>query len=112
MRKILNNYFLLILFCISTKVKAQEQVSGGQHAVQQTIIKLLAALSNGNSAGLKLFSTSEVKFYEYGQVWTMDTLIQKVMVMSKATDFKRINSFEFANTTINKKTAWVTYYLK
>lgn len=34
------------------------------------------------------------------------------MVMSKAEDFKRINSFEFVNTTINKKTAWVTYYLQ
>lgn len=112
MSKIVNNYFLLILFCISTTVKAQDPLSGGQQAVQQTIIKLFTALSNSDTAGMKLFSTSDVKFYEYGQVWTMDTMIQKVIVVSKASDFKRINSFEFVNTTISKKNAWVTYYLQ
>ena len=112
MSKIVNNYLLLILLCISTTVKAQDALSGGQQAVQQTIIKLFNALSNSDTAGMKLLSTIDVKFYEYGQVWTMDTMIQKVMVMSKASDFKRTNRFEFVNTTISKKSAWVTYYLQ
>ena len=39
-------------------------------------------------------------------------MIQKVMQSKTIKDFKRTNSFEFVNTTINKKTAWVTYYLQ
>jgi hypothetical protein len=53
-----------------------------------------------------------VRFYEYGQVWNMDTLIQKVMQSKLISDFKRTNNFEFVETTINKNTAWVTYYLQ
>ena len=102
---------LLMLMIVASTVIAQP-FTKQELSVQQTIIKLFTALSNSDTAGLKLHSTSNVKFYEYGQIWSIDTLIQKVMVMSKAADYKRTNSFEFVNTTINKKTAWVTYYLQ
>lgn len=103
---------LLLVSLLLSAITSAQTTSSKQAIVQQTIIKLFTALSNSDTAGLKLHSTSNVKFYEYGQIWTIDTMIQKMMVMSKAEDFKRINSFEFVNTTINKKTAWVTYYLQ
>ena len=106
------NILLSAAIVIAIVSVAQEQVTKDRLAVQQTIIKLFTALSNSDTAGLKLYSTTDVKFYEYGQIWTMDTLIQKVMLVSKASDYKRTNSFEFVNTTINKKTAWATYYLQ
>ncbi len=102
---------LFFVISISFTSIAQEQVTKERLVVQQTIIKLFDALSGIDTAGLRLHSTVDVKFYEYGQVWTIDTLIQKV-IMNKAADFKRTNSFEFVNTTINKNTAWVTYYLQ
>ena len=103
---------LLLVSLLLSAITSAQTTSSKQAIVQQTIIKLFTALSNSDTAGLKLHSTSNVKFYEYGQIWTIDTMIQKMMVMSKAEDFKRIKSFEFVNTTINKKTAWVTYYLQ
>ncbi|MBC7425038.1 MAG: nuclear transport factor 2 family protein [Bacteroidia bacterium] len=103
---------LLLVSLLLSAITSAQTTSSKQAIVQQTIIKLFTALSNSDTAGLKLHSTSNVKFYEYGQIWTIDTMIQKMMVMSKAEDFKRINSFEFVNTTINKKIAWVTYYLQ
>lgn len=103
---------LLLVSLLLSAITSAQTTSSKQAIVQQTIIKLFTALSNSDTAGLKLHSTSNVRFYEYGQIWTIDTMIQKMMVMSKAEDFKRINSFEFVNTTINKKTAWVTYYLQ
>ena len=106
------NILLSAAIVIAIVSVAQEQVTKDRLAVQQTIIKLFTALSNSDTAGLKLYSTTDVKFYEYGQIWTMDTMIQKVMLVSKASDYKRTNSFEFVNTTINKKTAWATYYLQ
>lgn len=97
---------------ISMVLVAQEPSTKKQMAVQQTVIKLFTALSNSDTTGLKFYSTGNVKFYEYGQIWMIDTLIKKVMMTGKTPDFKRINSFEFINTTISKKTAWVTYYLQ
>lgn len=102
---------LFITILISVMVHAQH-VTGEERAVQQSIEKMFAALTNADTIALKLYCTGDVKFYEYGQIWTIDTLIQKVMQTKSIPDFKRTNSFAFVNTTINKKSAWVTYYLE
>ena len=113
LNKIIKRYHLLLLIsvCISTIIQAQS-FNQQEQAVQQTIIKLFTALSNSDTAGLRLHSTADVKFYEYGQVWTIDTMIQKVMFAGKAAGYKRTNKFDFVNTTINGNTAWATYYLQ
>ncbi len=105
-------FLLSAAIIISIVLVAQEESIKEQMSVQQTIVKLFTALSNSDTTGLKLYSTSNVKLYEYGQIWTIDTLIQKMMMSKTIKDFKRINSFEFINTTISKKTAWITYYLQ
>jgi hypothetical protein len=102
---------LLILIIVAAAAIAQP-LTKPDLSVQQTIIKLFDGLSNRDTAGLKLHSTADVKFYEYGQVWTIDTLIQKIMLAGKAADYKRTNKFDFVNTTINGSTAWATYYLQ
>lgn len=101
---------LLVSLLLSVIVSAQN-TNSEQATVQQTIQNLFAALSSMDSAGLRLHSTADVHFYEYGKVWTIDTLIQKLLQSKSITDFKRSNKFDFINTTIKKQTAWVTYYL-
>lgn len=101
---------LLIAICISTIVHAQS-FNKQEQIVQQTIVKLFDALSNSDTAGLRLHSTADVNFYEYGEVWTIDTLIHKV-TFAKPADYKRTNTFDFVNTTIDGNTAWATYYLQ
>lgn len=103
--------FVLMLMILAAAAIAQPLTKQGL-SVQQSIIKLFDALSNSDTAGLKLHSTTDVKFYEYGEVWTLDTLIQKMKLANKATDYKRTNKFDFVNTTINGNTAWATYYLQ
>jgi hypothetical protein len=87
-----------------------------QHQIKKRYNKLLKAyslhLTDVDTIAMKTFTTSTVRFYEYGEVWPMDTLINKVMQSKSIADFKRTNEFEFVNTTINKNTAWVTYYLQ
>lgn len=104
-------YLLFIAMLLSAMVHAQ-QVTGEERAVQQAIEKMFAALTNADTTALKLYCTGDVKFYEYGQVWPIDTLIQKVMQSKSLPDFKRTNSFQYKRTTIHKKTAWTTYYLE
>ena len=103
--------FLFIAFLFTATVNAQT-ITQEQSTVQHTIENLFASLTNVDTAAMKTFTTSNVRFYEYGQVWTIDTLIQKVIQGKSIPGFKRTNKFEFVNTTINTKTAWVTYYLQ
>ncbi|HLO36946.1 MAG TPA: nuclear transport factor 2 family protein [Lacibacter sp.] len=107
MQKI-NLLFFSLLF---SAITSAQTTNSEQVTVQQTIQNLFTALSNRDSAGLRLHSTADVHFYEYGEVWTIDTLIKKVMYVKPA-DYKRTNSFEFVETTIDGNTAWVTYYLQ
>lgn len=103
-------YLLLIVLFLAAGVAAQTKEE--QKTVQQTVENMFATLTNADTAALKTFVTANVHFYEYGQVWTIDTLIQKVVQSASAPGFKRTNSFEFVSTAINKNTAWVTYYLQ
>ncbi len=99
------------ILCIAL-LRAQPSSTNSQQAVQQTIIKLFDALSNRDSVSLKTHSTADITLYEYGQVWNMDTLILKAITLNKSGDFKRTNSFEFINTTVDKTSAWVNYRLQ
>jgi archaellum component FlaF (FlaF/FlaG flagellin family) len=114
-----NTIILLITIVLTGQLYAQlvpskreEKLTANQQAVQQTVIKLFDALSNRDSVSLKAHSTADITLYEYGQVWNMDTLILKAIILNQSTNFKRTNSFEFINTTVDKKTAWVTYRLQ
>ncbi len=99
----------LSILLFSAAVQAQQPLTSDQQSVQQTVIKVFDALSNRDSMSLKLYCTDDVRFYEYGQTWNMDTLINKAIRLNTATDFKRINTIDFVNTTISNKVAWATY---
>jgi SnoaL-like domain len=102
--------FMALLF--TATVHAQKTLTQEQITIQQTIENLFTALTDADTTTMKKFTSNTVRFYEYGQVWTMDTLIHKVMQTKSIPGFKRTNQFEFVNTTINKNTAWATYYLQ
>jgi SnoaL-like domain len=103
---------LLITFSISAMLMAQQKLAATQQAVQQTVIKLFDAFSTVDTAALKQYSTADIKFYEYGQVWTLDTMIQKMIPLMKVADYKRTNKLDFVSTTINRNIAWATYHLQ
>ena len=102
---------LLIAISFSGLLQAQEQITDSQQAVQQTVIKLFDALSNRDSVSLKLYCANDITLYEYGMAWNIDTLISRAITQNTSTDFKRINTIDFINTTINKEVAWTTYHL-
>ena len=102
----------LVFIALLLSASANTQTTQAQKTVQQTVVNMFATLTIADTAALKTFVTANVHFYEYGQVWTIDTLIQKVIQSASAPGFKRTNSFEFVSTTIHKNTAWVTYYLQ
>lgn len=103
---------ILFVVCLFTVTLNAQKVNKEQVAIHQTIESMFATLTNADTAALKTFVTSNVRFYEYGQVWNIDTLIQKVMQTKTIKDFKRTNRFHFVSTNIQDRTSWVTYYLE
>jgi ketosteroid isomerase-like protein len=101
--------FIALLFTVAATAQA---ITKEQATVQQTIIQLFDALSNRDSVSLKAHSTADITLYEYGQVWNIDTLILKVITLNESADFKRTNTFDFINTTIDKTMALVNYRLQ
>lgn len=102
---------LIILFSLSTFGIAQQLQTNDQLNVQRALINFFEALSNRDSVSLKNYCTEDLLLFEYGQVWNLDTLIQKAIVRNTAKDFKRVNTIDFITTTVDKRTAWATYNL-
>ncbi len=101
----------LFAFSFAGMLQAQTTLTKSQQAVEQTIIKMFDALSSRDSVSLKLYCTGDIQLYEYGMLWNIDTLINKAITLNTATDFKRVNTFDFTHIAVDKKTAWATYSL-
>lgn len=103
--------FLIIFISLSTFLQAQKLLTKDQREVQQAVIKMFEDLSKRDSLSLKVDCAADITFYEYGQIWNIDTLINKAITMNTSADFRRVNTFDFINTETDKSTAWVTYRL-
>ncbi|WP_395050379.1 hypothetical protein [Flavobacterium sp.] len=93
---------LIILLASSTMIKAQQIITKDQQKVQETVINMFEALSVRDSARLKTYCKTDITFYEYGEIWNLDTIISKAITQNTATDFKRSNTFYFINTKTEK----------
>lgn len=102
---------LIIIISLAPSLQAQQPLTKDQLQVQQTVVKMFEALSKRDSINLKSYCTTDITLYEYGQIWNLDTLINKAITMNTASDFKRTNTFEFISTQTDKNIAWVTYKL-
>lgn len=102
---------LLLAITATLFLRAQQPLTKDQQQAQQAIVKMFAALSDRDLAGIKEYCTADISFYEYGQIWTMDSLINKAITQNTAADFKRSNRFEFIRTERDKNMAWVSYRL-
>ena len=102
---------LLSTLSFLTLLQAHPLLTRDQQRVQQTISNFFEALSDRDSLSLKSYSTPDLTLFEYGEVWTLDTLIRKAISRNTATDFKRVNTIDFITTSVEKRTAWATYNL-
>ncbi|CAN5743959.1 hypothetical protein BH11BAC3_BH11BAC3_08500 [soil metagenome] len=107
----MKKYLVFIAIIITVQLQAQTATTPKQQAVQQTIQNMFEALSNRDAVALKNYCAPDMRLIEYGQPWTLDTLIDKAITQNKLANFKRSNHFDFIYTTVNHKTAWASYYL-
>lgn len=103
--------FLSIAISLTGFLHSQQLFSEKQKEVQQTVVNMFQALSDRDSINLRSYCSPDITFYEYGQIWNIDTLIAKGITTNLSADFKRTNTFDFINTERDKTKAWVTYKL-
>jgi hypothetical protein len=106
MKKLMLVLFSIVIYGFCS-AQSKEEVQ--KKAVEQTIIGLFESLSDNDSVSLKTLTTPDILLFEYGRVWTLDTLLALAYRPQKAKDFKRINTINFISTSIAKNTAWSTY---
>lgn len=82
-----------------------------EEEVQQIVREVFEVLSTRDTVALRKLCTADVRFYEYGQVWPLDTLIKLAVIRNTDPDFKRTNTLDFIQTTIRDNVAWTTYNL-
>jgi ketosteroid isomerase-like protein len=102
---------LLTTILLTTLLGAQEPLSKSQQEVQQTVIQLFDALSNRDSVSLKNYCTADITLLENGSIWNLDILIRKAITLNQSKDFKRVNTIDFINITVDRNRAWATYNL-
>ena len=103
---------ILIAILFTVLLQAQQPFTKDQQAVQQTVVNMFEALSNRDSVKLKLYCAKDITLYEYGLAWNMDSLITRAISLNTSTDYKRTNTLDFINTTVNNNTAWANYHLQ
>lgn len=109
----LNKIAILCFTCmLAGAAMGQTAYSRKEKEAQQALVRVFDAVSGRDSIALRSFCTPDVSFYEYGQVWTIDTLIRKAILMNTTRDFKRVNTFDFIETRVDKTQAWLTYRLR
>ena len=106
------SFWVIFLIMVISHTTMAQNFNRQEGEVQKAVIKLFDAISINDAAGIKSSCTPDVKFYEYGQIWTVDTLLQKLSILSGTSTYSRTNKFDFLSTVLNGNIAWVTYYLE
>jgi hypothetical protein len=91
-------FFSSILFAQKDKTVIEASVAG-----------FFNGLSLIDADTLKFYSTADFLLLEDGQVWNLDTLVNKIMPR-KSMNIKRVNAFQFISTEQEGSMAWVSYY--
>ena len=96
---------VIFLFLISsTAIHAQKD----QRKIEASIVGFFNGLSLLNQDTLSYYTASDFQLLEDGEVWNLDTLVNKIMPR-KNSKVQRINKFEFIKVEQNGSMAWVSY---
>jgi hypothetical protein len=96
--------FIFLLAITSMGASAQKDKA----KIEAAIIRFFNGLSLINADTLRHYVTPDFQLLEDGQVWTIDTLINKI-APRKGMNITRINRFGFMRTEQKGKMAWVSY---
>lgn len=98
-------FFITLLVIASAQLFAQAE----KKPIEASIVGFFNGLSLVNADTLKYYTTTDFLLLESGEIWNLDTLVNKVMPM-KNLNISRVNAFEFITIEQQGKMAWVGYH--
>ena len=98
-------FLLILVTCFTISSYAQQD----KDSIENAISRFFDGISAINPGILKDYSTNDFLLLEDGEVWTVDTLINKLSTRRNA-NLVRINQFRFIKTEQEGNIAWVSYY--
>ena len=103
----MNRFFYLVLFILFFNVNSFCQKE--KDSIEASISKFFDGLSQIDANKLKAYTTDDFILLENGQLWNIDTLVNK-MSDPKNAGIKRVNKFQFIKTEQSGNVAWVSYH--
>jgi predicted GH43/DUF377 family glycosyl hydrolase len=82
-------------------------LSLGQKPIE-SVIRFFDALSAGDRAAMQMEITPQFKLIENGEIWNLDTLVNRV-AKSRTADYLRMNQFNLIESQIDQNSAFVFY---
>lgn len=76
---------------------------------EQIIEQIFDGLSEGEISKIESVVTSDFRLLEHGEVWTIDT-VRTYLAKKRPADFKRVNFFDFFQSEVTDKMAFVSYH--
>ncbi len=98
--------FLITCFIAGSLAVSAQKNTEAMHA---SIVGFFNGLSLLNEDTLCYYATTDFQLLEEGEVWNMDTLVNKVMP-GKRFNRERVNTFHFIRTEQSGNMAWVSYH--
>lgn len=78
-------------------------------ALESPVRRFFDGLAQQNDSLLRSTVTDDFQLLEVGEVWNLDTLLQKMAPM-RGRNIRRDNSFSFLRTERRGNTAWASYH--
>lgn len=103
MKPIILLFTLMLCFSISSSAQKEKD------SIENAITRFFDGISEINPGVLRDYSTSDFLLLENGEVWTVDTLINKLSTRRNS-NLVRINKFRFIKTEQDGNIAWVSYH--
>ncbi len=100
-------FLILLLSFIGVVGNAQNKAESETALAKECVVQFFDAISTFDFSKMRAL-TKDVQFLEYGKIWNLDTLINKIRP-DQLKKIKRLNTIEFLKAEVNGNTAWLVY---
>lgn len=94
-----------LLLVFATTASAQND----KEKIKNAVAGFFNGLSLIDADSLQYYSTTDFHLLEDGEIWNLDTLVNRIMPRKNA-GIKRVNEFEFIRLEQKGSMAWVSYH--
>ncbi|WP_185731310.1 nuclear transport factor 2 family protein [Larkinella rosea] len=101
-------WFLLVVL-LTIPLPGRGQVNKEEDQVKKVVVDAFQAIADLDLPKLRAYCQTDFSLLEDGQVWTIDTLENRLKP-NQGSGMKRVNTIDFIKVTVKGPVAWVSYH--